>query len=128
MRIEGGCHCGAVRFAIAVEPPVELLDCNCSICSKSGLQHLIVAHRDFTLLSGQEALESYRFGTRAANHLFCRTCGIRAFYQPRSHPEAWSVNFRCLDTGHGLQPGVRAFDGRNWEQARAVLDQEPKST
>ncbi|MFM5948532.1 MAG: GFA family protein [Novosphingobium sp.] len=128
MKLEGGCHCGAVRFAITVEPPVELLDCNCSICAKSGLQHLIVRHEDFTLLGDAEALQSYRFGTLAANHLFCRICGIRSFYQPRSHPEAWSVNFRCLDPGHGIEPGVRAFDGRNWEQARAALGHDPKSS
>jgi hypothetical protein len=122
VRLEGGCHCSAVRFAVEVETPVELLDCNCSICAKSGLQHLIVRHQDFKLLSGDEALQSYRFGTRAADHLFCKTCGIKAFYQPRSHPDAWSVNFRCLDPGHGLETQVRTFDGRNWEQARAALD------
>lgn len=119
---QGGCHCGAVRFEITVEPPLELLDCNCSICAKSGLLHLIVPHADFVLRSGAESLTSYRFGSGAAEHLFCRVCGIKSFYQPRSHPEAYSVNFRCLDPGHGLEPAVRPFDGRNWEQARAALD------
>jgi hypothetical protein len=122
MRLEGGCHCGAVRFAIEVKPPLELLDCNCSICSKTGHLHLIVPHGDFTLLSGGDALTSYRFGSGAAEHLFCRICGIKSFYQPRSHPEAWSVNFRCLDSGHGLEPQVRQFDGQNWEAARSGLD------
>jgi len=122
MKLEGGCHCGAVRFAIAVEPPVELLDCNCSICSKTGFLHLIVPHRRFELLSGQGDLASYRFGSGAAEHLFCRICGIKSFYQPRSHPDAWSVNFRCLDSDHGLEPAIRAFDGRNWERARSALD------
>ncbi|HQV03601.1 GFA family protein [Novosphingobium sp.] len=107
---------------------MELLDCNCSICAKSGLQHLIVRHQDFALLCGEEALQSYRFGTRAAEHLFCKTCGIKAFYQPRSHPGAWSINFRCLDPGHGLEPKVQSFDGRNWEQARALLDQTARPT
>jgi hypothetical protein len=119
--LEGGCHCGAVRFTVTVEQPVELLDCNCSICSKSAYLHLIVPHGQFALLSGGEALTSYRFGSGAAEHLFCKTCGIKSFYQPRSHPGAWSVNFRCLDPGHGLEPHVRAFDGRNWEAARASL-------
>jgi hypothetical protein len=127
MKLEGGCHCAAVRFAIEVEPPLELLDCNCSICAKSGLQHLIVRHQDFTLHSGQEALQSNRFGTRVADHLFCKICGIKAFYQPRSHPDAWSVNFRCLDPGHGPTPAVRSFDGRNWELARAALENDPKT-
>ncbi len=122
MNVQGGCHCGAVRFEIAVQPPLELLDCNCSICSKTGYLHLIVPHGDFTLLSGGDSLTSYRFGSGAAEHLFCKVCGIKSFYQPRSHPGGYSVNFRCLDPGHGLEPAVRQFDGRNWEQARAALD------
>ena len=122
MKLEGGCHCGAVRFAIEVEPPLEVLDCNCSICSKTGFLHLVVPHSDFALLSEADNLTSYRFGTGAAEHLFCRTCGIKSFYQPRSHPEAWSVHFRCLDPGHGIVPAIREFDGLNWEKARTNLD------
>ena len=120
--VAGGCHCGAVRFAAKAAADATLLDCNCSICARTGFLHLIVPHDDFTLLSGAEALTSYRFGTGAAEHLFCRHCGIKSFYQPRSHPDAWSVNFRCLDPGHGLDPAVRRFDGRNWEAARAGLE------
>lgn len=122
MKLRGGCHCGTVRFAIAVEPPLELLDCNCSICSKSGFLHLIVPHERFELLNGADSLASYRFGSGTAEHLFCRTCGIKSYYQPRSHPDDWSVNFRCLDPSHGLEPAIRAFDGRNWEKARSALD------
>jgi hypothetical protein len=121
MNIEGGCHCGAVRFTIAVDPPISLLDCNCSVCAKAALLHLIVPHNRFTLLSGEAQLTSYRFGSGAANHLFCSVCGIKSFYQPRTHPDAWSVNFRCLDPGHGLEPEVALFDGQNWEQAKAAL-------
>lgn len=121
MRIEGGCHCGAVRFAAQCEPVVELLDCNCSICRRAAFLHLIVPHEHFTLLQGKEKLVSYRFGSGAAEHLFCRTCGIKSFYQPRSHPGAWSINFGCLDDGHGLTATTRAFDGNNWEAARSAL-------
>ena len=122
MKLQGGCHCGAVRFAIAVEPPFELLDCNCSICAKAGYLHLNVPHARFELLSDRDSLTTYRFGSGAAEHLFCRECGIKSFYQPRSHPDCWSVNFRCLDPGHGLTPEIRHFDGQNWEAARASLD------
>lgn len=121
MKIAGGCHCGAVRFAGEVEAEPEVLDCNCSICARTGYLHLIVRHDHFSLLSGEEVLTSYRFGTRAAEHLFCRICGIKSFYQPRSHPDAWSVNLRCLDAGLGLRPKVVPFDGRNWEQAASIL-------
>jgi hypothetical protein len=122
MKIGGGCHCGAVRFEAEVPCAVEVLDCNCSICAKTGFRHLIVPHGDFRLVSDEEALVSYRFGTGAANHLFCGRCGVKSFYQPRSHPEAWSVNLNALDDISGLAIAVRSFDGRNWEEAAAALD------
>jgi hypothetical protein len=122
MRVEGGCHCRAVRFEAEVPDAVEILDCNCSICARTGFRHLIVPHGDFSLLTGEEALTGYRFGTGAANHLFCSVCGVKSFYQPRSHPEAWSVNLNALDDPAALRIRARAFDGRNWEQAAAALD------
>ncbi|HEX8308924.1 MAG TPA: GFA family protein [Allosphingosinicella sp.] len=120
--ISGGCHCRAVRFEAQVPPEVEALDCNCSICSATGFRHLIVPHPDFRLLAGEGVLTRYRFGTGAAEHLFCSVCGVKSFYQPRSHPEAWSLNLNSLDDVSGLSITVRSFDGRNWEKARAALD------
>jgi len=120
--IAGGCHCGAVRFEAHVPTSVTILDCNCSICARTGFRHLIVPHDCFTLLQGQEALTSYRFGTGAAEHLFCRICGVKSFYQPRSHPDCWSINFNAIDDTSGLDITAEPFDGRNWEQARATLD------
>ena len=121
MKIGGGCHCGAVRFEAEVPDAVEVLDCNCSICAKTGFRHLIVPHGDFRLLSGDETLSSYRFGTGTAEHLFCGVCGVKSFYQPRSHPSAWSVNFNALDDVSGLRVVFAPFDGRHWEQAAAKL-------
>ncbi len=118
---EGGCHCGAVRFSVRFADPPQLLDCNCSICSKTGFLHLIVGAADFILLRGAEALADYRFGTGSARHLFCRTCGIKSFYVPRSHPDGFSVNWRALDGVDAIVPVVVAYDGRNWERARAAI-------
>ena len=53
--------------------------------------------------SGEDRLTSYRFGTGAANHLFCAVCGVKSFYQPRSHPDAWSVNLNALDDASGAR-------------------------
>jgi hypothetical protein len=117
--IAGGCHCRAVRFEADVPAEVEVLDCNCSICAATGFRHLIVPHEDFRLLSGETALTRYRFGTGAAEHLFCSICGVKSFYQPRSHPDAWSVNLNAVDDVAGLAITFTAFDGRNWEQAAA---------
>ena len=95
---KGGCHCKAVRFTARLpEPPVPAIDCNCSICLMTGILHIVVPRSDFTLDSGGDALASYRFGTEAAEHLFCSKCGVKSFYQPRSHPESWSVNAYCPD-------------------------------
>ena len=86
----------------------------------TGFLHVMVPHDHFGLLTGRGALASYRFGTGAAEHLFCSICGVKSFYQPRSHPDAWSVNVNCLDVPPELS--VDQFDGRNWEQSKARLD------
>ena len=118
---KGGCHCGAVRFVARLGgPPVPALDCNCSICSMTSFVHIIVAHDDLTLVSGADAMSSYRFGTGTAEHLFCSRCGVKSFYQPRSHPDAWSVNAHCLD--EPVELAIEQFDGRDWERAKAALD------
>jgi hypothetical protein len=110
--IEGGCHCGLVRFQVSVEDPeVELLDCDCSICRMTAYLHLIVAEEKFRLTDGKSETSTYRFGTGKARHIFCTQCGIKSFYRPRSHPNGISVNWRCLDEGHGLTARIVPFDG-----------------
>jgi hypothetical protein len=114
-RLEGGCHCGAVRFRVRVRT-FEALDCNCSICTMKGFVHLIVPPDDFELLSSKDALTTYRFNTGVAKHHFCKTCGIHAFYEPRSHPGSFDVNVRCLDGDASERFVVTPFDGRHWEE------------
>jgi centromere protein V len=117
----GGCHCGRVRFEVLAPPDLDVLDCNCSMCSRSAYLHLIVGAADFRLLSGADDLVEYRFGTGAAKHRFCRHCGVKSFYVPRSHPDGYSVNARCLDPSTISSMQIRSFDGRNWEIARSDL-------
>ena len=88
----------------------------------TGFLHIMVPHDEFELVTGRDALTSYRFGSGTAEHLFCKNCGVKSFYQPRSHPDAWSVNANCLDERPDL--AVTHFDGRDWENARAALDGE----
>ena len=114
---EGGCHCGRVRFRVAVDDDSHrALDCSCSICRKKGFLHLIVNADRFELLRGEADLSTYRFNTGVAQHRFCTTCGIHSLYVPRSHPDGVDVNARCLD---GDAPGrfeIVPFDGANWEE------------
>jgi hypothetical protein len=112
----GGCHCGAVRFEVLAPPDIVASECNCSICSKSGYLHLIVPASQFRLIGGRDALASYSFNTGTARHLFCTTCGIKSFYVPRSHPDGFSVNVRCLDPATIRSLVVEPFNGREWEE------------
>ena len=111
----GGCHCGAVRFQVEAELPWELERCNCSVCSKSGYLHLIVPHQQFSLLQGEENLTTYIFNIGVAKRFFCKTCGIKPFYVPRSNPDGMDVNVNCLDEVP-TQVEFVEFDGRNWEK------------
>jgi hypothetical protein len=111
----GACHCGRVRFEVDAALDIDALECNCSICSKSGFLHLIVPRSRFRLLQGSADLATYTFNTGVAKHLFCKTCGIKSFYIPRSNPDGYSVNVRCLDSMNIRQVNVSPFDGKHWE-------------
>ena len=113
---KGGCHCGRVRFEVDAPGDIEADECNCSICRKTGYLHLIVPKEDFRLIAGEDDLETYTFNTGAAQHYFCRHCGIKSFYVPRSHPDGISVNINCLEPETILSLTVTAFDGANWEK------------
>lgn len=117
----GGCHCGLVRFEADGPAHLEVLDCNCSMCSKSGYLHWIVPLKRFRLLTGADCLVSYNFGTGIAKHLFCKVCGIKAFYVPRSNPDGMDINVRCLDDDPRRTISIESFDGRNWEQGGTAL-------
>lgn len=117
--VEGRCHCGRVRFRAAVDLD-DAVVCNCSMCTKKGIIHLIIPRKRFQLLSGGDDMVVYRFNTGVAEHPFCRYCGIHAFYVPRSDPDKIDLNARCLD---GVDPeglATRPFDGQHWEAAQAA--------
>ena len=114
MIYKGSCHCGAVAFEVEANKKVVAISCNCSICTKAGNLHLIVPLSKFKLIKGENNLSTYTFDTGEAKHLFCRTCGIKSFYIPRTNPDGISVNPSCLKP----QPKeliIEKFDGQNWE-------------
>jgi len=112
----GSCHCGLVRFRVSGEPS-GVVACTCSICRKKGYLHWIVPPERFELVSGADALTTYRFGTGVAQHHFCRSCGMHPFYVPRSDPDKIDVNVRCLDDVDLTTIEIGTFDGQSWEES-----------
>jgi len=117
----GGCHCGAVAFEVDAPARVTVSECNCSMCRMTGFLHLIVPRTRFRLLRGAEALSEYRFNTGAAQHLFCGHCGVKSFYVPRSNPDGYSVNLRCLDQSTLAAVTIEPFDDSAREASEAKL-------
>jgi hypothetical protein len=117
----GGCHCGMVRFAVLAPDEIEVKECNCSVCRMTGFIHLIVEADRFRLLSGEDKLTTFRFNTGTAKHHFCSLCGIKSFYVPRSKPDGFSVNVRCLDPGQVTIARTTLFDGQHWEEQMEAL-------
>ena len=108
----GGCHCEGVKFKFYSKKAVEIWKCNCSICEPLDYEHLFIKHSDFEIIEGEKLISEYSFGTKKATHLFCKRCGIKSFYQPRSHPDSFSVNLKCVREPPEVKETVY-FDGKN---------------
>lgn len=114
------CHCGAVVAEVQLPDRINVQACNCSMCNKLGFQHVIVPASRFRLLQGAEAITTYTFNTGVAKHTFCKHCGVKPFYTPRSNPDGYSINLRCLDS-RPPEVIMEDFDGQNWEQHADAL-------
>jgi hypothetical protein len=125
VKYQGSCHRQAIQFEIEAPEVIEADYCNCSICSKSGFLHLILPLSEFKLLSGDEAITTYTFNTGVAKHTFCKICGVKPFYTPRSNPGGIDINVNCLDT-KPTSVNITNFDGRNWEQHAHQLAHKSK--
>jgi hypothetical protein len=117
----GTCHCGRVRFEVDAPSKIHALECDCSICTMTGYLHLIVPRSRFRLLAGEDDLREYAFNTGTAKHLFCRVCGIKSFYVPRSNPDGIDINVRCLDTSTIDAVEVAPFHDDDREASTAAI-------
>jgi hypothetical protein len=93
---QGSCHCGRARFEIDADLD-HVRVCDCSMCRRRGALIRRVEPADFRLLTPLEDLTLYTWHTHTAKDYFCPTCGIQPFRRPRTAPEMWSVNVRCLE-------------------------------
>ena len=124
IRHKGGCHCGALQFEFDAPSAMSLTQCNCSICAMSAYQHIFVPETDLRFICGQDEMGVYTFGTHQARHMFCMTCGVKPLYRPRSHPDSYSVNLRCVIGGTVKVSKTIEFDGQNWEKNISNLHKE----
>lgn len=103
-RVEGGCHCGAVRFEVTLTEGLGTARrCTCSYCRMRGAVAVSADLGGVRILRGEESLSVYRFNTGTAQHHFCSVCGIYTHHQRRSNPGQYGVNVACLD-------GISPFD------------------
>jgi len=92
----GSCHCGKVRFEVKADLD-HVRVCDCSICRRRGALNHRVEERDLKLLTPLEELTLYEWNTKTAKDYFCPVCGILPFRRPRTSPDKWAVNVRCLN-------------------------------
>ena len=121
MKHSGSCHCGAVQIEVDAPEDIEAYECNCSMCQRTGFLHLIVTKDAFRLVKGEESIATYTFNTGVAKHYFCKVCGCKPYYVPRSNPDGFSVNVRCLDHATIASLKMLPFDGKDWESNGASL-------
>lgn len=109
----GGCHCGAVRYSVEIDPMAEAITCNCSICGRSGSYLQFVPPEKFTLDTGEDSLTDYQFNKHAIHHLFCKTCGIKSFARGAGPQGPMiAINVRCLDGIDSFAVPTKPYDGR----------------
>lgn len=121
----GSCHCGRVKFELQATIAYAM-ECNCSLCRRKGALWHGASDKTLRIVSGEEDLTLYQFGTLTAKHYSCRHCGISPFTRPRLDPARWAVNLRCIDALDLSSLEIQKFDGVNWEEAAKALYAKPK--
>jgi hypothetical protein len=113
MRYKGSCHCGLVAFEVEGEIK-QLMECNCSMCSRKGSLLWFVPRADLHLTMPEENTRTYTFNKHHIRHRFCAACGIHPFAEaadPAGNPMA-AINARCLEGFDLSSVPVKQFDGR----------------
>lgn len=110
----GGCHCGAVRYRVEIDLTKPVIQCNCSICARTGTLLAFVPESGFTLEKGEQNLTDYQFNKQVIHHLFCKTCGVRSFARGSGPGGPMvAINTRCLDDVDANTLNIQHFDGKS---------------
>jgi len=119
MKLEGSCHCGAVRFELTSNEPAPYMRCYCSICRKTagggGYAINIMALYDSLNIEGEENINSFhpkqedpdnpdKLVENPGKRYFCKHCGSALW----GYDERWAEWFyplaSCIDTPLPLVP------------------------
>ncbi|KAF2679337.1 glutathione-dependent formaldehyde-activating protein [Lentithecium fluviatile CBS 122367] len=120
----GACHCNKIKYTVTQSPPLtdptaEVIDCNCSICSRNGYLFIYVPDKDVTFEKGTlDDLRKYTFAPRhKIAHYFCPTCGTSCFSKstdPEYYPDYLAVNVRAFEELDLKALKLKQVDGKNY--------------
>ncbi|MBX3565493.1 MAG: GFA family protein [Sphingomonas sp.] len=99
MPVTGSCHCGAIKYTLAEDPPQGAMACNCSICRRKGYLLHFTTPDKFILHTSRGEITTYTFKSHNIRHQFCKTCGCAPFGEGTG-PGGQAVtviNLRCAD-------------------------------
>jgi hypothetical protein len=119
----GGCHCGAVRYQVTIDPS-QGARCNCSICTKVSPLAAMVKPEAFQLLTGEDSITKYIWGHKISHRAFCKHCGVHCFgagHLAELGGDFVSINLNTLDALDPVDVKVIYWDGRhdNWQAGPA---------
>ena len=114
----GGCHCGALRYALATALPpgqLPLRACQCAFCRKHGALSTSDPAGSVRFELKAEPIR-YRFGLKTADFLVCARCGVYVGATFEDGGKAWAVlNANTLDDAAALTqpPAAMSYDGED---------------
>jgi hypothetical protein len=114
MGYQGSCHCGKTTYDVDGEID-QVIECNCSICSKKGYLLWFVPEASLHMHSPRDALSTYTFNKHRIRHQFCPSCGAAPFGMGTDQKgnAIAAINVRCLE-GVDLAGLKRVpYDGRS---------------
>ncbi|BEV00268.1 GFA family protein [Novosphingobium olei] len=106
----GGCLCGAIRYTIAIDPPIQAV-CHCKNCQKqagSAYSMLVGVPQSAIAITGEPKVYMDKGDSGASvTRQFCGTCGSPLFSLVESAPGLVFVKAGTLDDTTGFKPSAQ---------------------